>query len=90
MKTETRIVQENIYILRNRKFKNEDIMIDVCRLKCEEHKSSCQRFLEFLEEEMKRWMKINELSDTYISTGELEEKITDLKQSIKLYNEAGI
>ncbi len=54
------------------------------------HKQTCQRFLGFLEEEMKRWETINELSKVYISTGELEEKITDLKDAIKYYKENGI
>ncbi len=54
------------------------------------HKKSCQRFLEFLEEEMKRGETINKLSETYISTGELEEKITDLKNTIQEYDKNDI
>ncbi len=48
-----------------------------------EHKASCQRFLEFLEETGER---------TLGSYGYhiIQEKITDLKQAIKLYEDNGI
>ena len=45
----------------------------------ESHKQTCQRWLGFLEE-----INIQREQE------ELEEKITDLKQTIKLYEDAGI
>ena len=83
MKTETQIAKRNLQ-------RDEETNGEYGG-ECEEHKASCQRFLEFLEEEMKKWETIQELQKkVYISTGELEEKITDLKQAIKLYGEVGI
>lgn len=87
MKTETQIAEEKIKSWRE----HESTPYRLVRLaSCKSHKASSQRFLEFLEEEMKRWETINEISSAYISTGELEEKIQDLKQAIKLYDENGI
>lgn len=90
MKTELEIAQENVGDYQ--RVKKEDLEVSPLHYLglCNFHKATCQRFLEFLEEEMKRWETINELSEAYISTGELEEKITDLKQAIKLYEDAGI
>ncbi len=80
MKTETKIAEENIK-LKNFSHRNAYCIV---------HKASCQRFLEVLEEEMKRWDTISKAINEYISTGELEEKIIDLKNAIKKYDEAGI
>jgi len=83
MKTETQ--HAKFYIKSYRNYRDEkQKALCIC------HKITCQRFLEFSEEEIERWQTINKLSTAYISTGELEEKITDLKQAIKLYDEAGI
>ena len=81
---ETQIAQINVDIYRS------SVKIESIHAACLEHKQTLLRFLEFLEEEMKRWTTLNEISEAYISTGELEEKITDLKQAIRKYNEAGI
>ena len=88
MKTETIIVEENIKLLKQRMQTFETN----ARRKglCISHKASCQRFLEFLKDEMRRWEISNALSETYMSTGELEEKITDLQNAIKKYDEVGI
>lgn len=51
---------------------------------CDSHKESCQRFLEFLERYYLQYKTIN------IKLGYIQEKITDLKNAIKLYNENGI
>ena len=70
--------------------------IDTCEVLTEErlenmnwnmltHKQTCQRWLEFLEEEKK--CETNECSICY---KRLVEKITDLKQAIKIYEDAGI
>ncbi len=89
MKTETQIAKGHILIWKGTK-KESEIAHESVKYSLRQHKATCQRFLEFLEEEMKRGETINELSEAYISTGELEEKITDLKQAIKLYEDAGI
>lgn len=86
-KTETKIAVENIRAWKiNKNYEDDPRIINNSK----QHKGSCQRFLEFLNEEMKRWETTHALSKTYISTGELEEKITDLKNAIKKYDEAGI
>ena len=58
-----------------------------------EHKTSCQRFLKFLDNynfnELIVGKKDTEMLDN-IQGKAFKEKITDLKQAIKLYNEAGI
>ena len=89
MKTETEIAVESIRIYNSVKNLDLSTFQDKWNI-CKTHKSSCERFLEFLGEEMKRWETINELSEAYISTGELEEKIQDLKNAIKKYDGAGI
>ena len=50
-----------------------------CKKNVNIHKASCQRFLEFLEGRRQ-----------IIIARKLEDKIADLKQAIKLYDEAGI
>ncbi len=89
MKTETEIAKENVRIYQSVRDLDLSTVQDKWNI-CNTHKASCQRFLEFLGEEMKRWETINELSEAYISTGELEEKIQDLKNAIKKYDGAGI
>ena len=51
------------------------------------HKASCKRFLEFLTEALKEGMKADQVG----TLGELiKNKITDIKNTIKLYEENGI
>jgi len=94
MKTETQIAKNKIEILWMLKKSKQTSPVNAYEIQatlCNEHKATCQGFLEFLEEEMKRWETIQELQKkVYISTGELEEKIIDLKQVIKEYNKNGI
>ena len=78
MKTETEVAKENLF-----KTPKVDLVL-------EEHKETCQRLLEFLEEEMEKWNKVNEVTEIYFSTGELQEKIEDLQKAIKFYNNVGI
>ena len=53
-----------------------------------EHKQTCQRWLEFLENLFSvLWSK---QIGTYNKKSEVPKKITDLKQAIKLYEDAGI
>ena len=94
MKTETQIAKEILEqynrerVIVNKVSKHTTVTI---KFQAKEHKASCQRFLEFLQEESKRWETVQKIhKQIYISTGELEEKITDLKNAIKLCNEAGI
>ncbi|KKN65843.1 hypothetical protein LCGC14_0477790 [marine sediment metagenome] len=75
MKTETQIAQENIESMKSYKGNIELYIRNV--IKCGEHKSSCERWLEFLENKI--------LSNIFT-----KEKITNLKQAIKLYSENGI
>ena len=95
MKTETKIAKFNI---KTWKREDMDTFIRVYYYACEQHKASCERFLEFLEE-LKREIE----SEDMVGSGNMEKyceefesfkihlnKITDLKQAIKLYNEAGI
>ena len=91
MKTETQIAEENMNKITELKFNLRmkrvtttptaqfDYHIQVVEEKAKEHKATCQRFLEFLE-------------GIHITIGksDKEEKITDLKQAIKLYEDAGI
>ena len=78
MTTETKIAEENIYDVR------EAFSIS--------HKASCQRFLEFLEgyfgEEGRYKVELPELEVS--ATEVIRNKITDLKNAIKKYDEAGI
>lgn len=83
MKTETQIAEENI-----KRFKNSQRSVldwggkiafpEVCK----SHKASCQRFLEFLEKESKGFCSVSDCRFC--------EKIQDLKQAIKLYEDNGI
>ncbi len=71
-----------------------------CFGRVEEHKASCQRFLGFLEDyEIRIPHKIEDecpkCNEKYsispiINEDKIESKIIDLKQAIKLYEEAGI
>ena len=82
MTNETQITQNNIgnYL----SSKKDNLVYAYCK----EHKASCQRFLEFLESDE---MLDAKHSGNYNSELEvMEEKIQDLKQTIKLYDEAGI
>lgn len=79
MKTETQITEENIKI-----YKASGNIIKISVEILEEHKTSCQRFLEFLGQFGYTDISHNSKFDL------LEKKTADLKQAIKLYDEAGI
>ena len=91
-KTETQIAKENIKRIEDEmkfggKHENWEYGTNPTlygyEARAEEHKTSCQRFLEFLEDYEK------DTGDFYV--GDMVfRKITDLKQAIKLYNGAGI
>ncbi len=82
MKTELEIAKENI---ENYKKSEYDFPAKALCFKFASisHKASCQRFLEFLlpTQKMKR-------ESTF--SHEIDKKITDLRNAIKLYDEAGI
>ena len=80
MKTETQTAKSHI-----KKVYNETTQIQkgIMRIQVREHKASCQRFLEFLE-------FIKNKGRDALTNLEIEEKIIDLKQAIKLYEDAGI
>ena len=93
MKTETQIAEENL-----KSYKEEvetwgtpdtwkvDIPEScfISQTNCESHKASCERFLGFLES------LVGVLRTNKESSMKIEEKITDLKQAIKLYDDTGI
>ena len=77
MKTETEIAQ---FYIKN-KFKENALGLPKC------HKATCQRILEFLKKSLYSQL----LFEGNTNGKELiKNKITDLKNAIKLYNEAGI
>ena len=69
--------------------RNEDSekYFDKIEVTIESHKASCERFLEFLEEMYFEKIVVM-MSGNWID--KYKDKITDLKQAIKLYDEAGI
>ena len=88
MKTETQIAE--IYIEDLKKYKKPEVRWHIVNRTCHEHKSSCERFLEFLvkfifHDFYPQGNGMNRAKDI-----DFHNKITDLKQAIKLYNEAGI
>ena len=84
MKTETKIAEENI-----KKWISWDSPHTT--FICETHKVSCQRFLEFLENWNNNVIVCEECNKRNIDKQlEMKQKITDLKNAIKKYDEAGI
>lgn len=91
-------VEEAEKLVDNLTDKSEDS--DSIKMLSKSHKSSCQRFLEFLEDyEIRIPHKIEDecpkCNEKYsispiINEDKIESKITDLKQAIKLYSENGI
>lgn len=79
IKTETQIAEDNIG-----KFDLVESKIIKVRIlsTMNSHKASCQRFLEFLENT--EWSWSEESESAFI------DKLTDLKNAIKKYDEAGI
>ena len=85
MKTETQIAEENINWLKDNKgfpsYKWYEIVSG-------EHKATLQRFLDFLEKTPFGFhVRCKECN---IAEKNVKEKITDIKQAIKLYSEQGI
>ena len=91
MKTETQIAEENIKKYKEVKelwmARNEDSekYFDKIEVTIESHKASCERFLVFLKER-----EICRTNLCPLCLREVRDKITDLKQAIKLYDEVGI
>jgi len=86
MKTETQIAQENIEDVR--RVLKQLLSTSELHYKglCFFHKASCQRFLEFLTDTM----IINIDMCPKDNEEYIKNKITDLKQAIKLYEDDGI
>jgi len=76
LKTETEIAEEKINIYKT--FPNDNTLL--C---CQEHKATCQRFLEFLE-------AFITIDDKNPDKQNYNGKIADLKNAIKLYTGVGI
>ena len=87
MKSETQIAKENI-----KKYNECDC--DVCEEIRQEHKQSCQRFLEFLEGLIRfsvdRKEKWKERVWNIDAENQIKEEITDLNNAIKSYDNARI
>ncbi len=83
MKTETQIAKENIKNIKKEELPEMN-QANISGMIIE-HKASCQRFLEFL-------ININGTFEQKkaFTFKEQEEKITDLEQAIKLYEDNGI
>jgi hypothetical protein len=82
MKTEHEIAKENI---KNWKRGSKWISSPA---RCNEHKQTCQRWLEFLEK--LKWTIGNKGINDENSQDKVRKKITDLKQTIKEYEDNGI
>ena len=87
-KSETQIAEENIKNFKYSKLGEASAFIIPCKL----HKTSCQRFLEFLDNKV--LINVTELEtaceEDFKKIDVINKKITDLKQAIKLYSENGI
>ncbi|KKL69679.1 hypothetical protein LCGC14_2112530 [marine sediment metagenome] len=85
MKTEHEIAKDNIKHWKFTKPQDKELWrLNIYRSKCIQHKETCQRFLDFLEE---KGFTQNMGS---FSTAKVSVKITDLYNTIKLYNDDGI
>ena len=89
MKTETQIVKDLIHLFKLEERKKSIPHHYTDNGRCIEHKASCQRFLGFLEQGVF-------IYDGLLNRGNkgliisLKNKITDLEQAIKLYEDNGI
>lgn len=89
MKLETQIAKENIKLYEGMRG-NVNSQAREFKI-CEEHKASCQRFLEFLENKKFWYMKCLSCKRRPVHfVLDFKEKITDLKQAISLYEKEGI
>ena len=89
MKTETQIAKENIKT--SERYENNVVAGFAPHMVCKTHKVSCERFLEFLDGKKYWYIKCLMCKRRPVHVVlDFEEKITDLKQAIKLYDEAGI
>ncbi len=80
---ETQVAKRNIEIYKE--VEKLDLTATQVRwVLCTTHKATCQRFLEFLEEQRM------ELKDKGLTWLDFKQKITDLKQAIKEYDDNGI
>ena len=96
MKTETQIAKEKIFDWSSNSDSgkiNKHIRITL-KFGCQEHKQSCQRFLEFLEGLIRfsvdRKEKWKERVLNIDAENQIKEEITDLENAIKSYDNAGI
>jgi len=84
MKTETQIAKEKIKIWKE--VEKPEYLANIMA-----HKATCQRFLEFLEEhKIEIGLAYGDSATVSQSPDWLKEKIIDLEQAIKLYEDAGV
>jgi len=83
---ETKIAKENIEdYKRNKKYKHLENLSYGSLLCCDEHKQTCQRWLEF-----ERGMNPKQFRAGSVLYEIIQKNVEDLKQAIKLYEENGI
>ena len=95
MRTEHEIAMINVEILKEiakdlkkRIFKGKVLKCsNVVLSECKTHKLSCQRFLEFLGKALKEGMKQNQVGNLGV---DIQNKIADIKDTIKEYENYGI
>ena len=87
---ETKTAKENVELqskfMESLRMKEIFISLNICN----EHKQTCQRWLEFLEDETNYLWTISNKEICELKEDKISKKITDLKQAIKLYEENGI
>ena len=81
METEVKTAKENISLFKGRE--SDTIEYGMCVT----HKQTCQRFLDFLGKSLKEGMKQNQVGNLGV---DIQNKITDLENTIKIYEENGI
>jgi len=85
---ETKIAEKNVERMNEHKGIEPELYTRNI-IQCFAHKQTCQRWLEFLEELNEQLQRIWKVIDA-LEGDETTEKITDLKQAIKIYEENGI
>ena len=91
MKTETKIAEGYVDYLNERSKRYGGHKNTYILNRMEMHKESCQRFLEFLDA-LNIGNAVNQMfkRDDKVTFKYIKQKITDLKNAIKIYNKNGI
>ena len=84
MKTETEIAKDNVRSLKDTEG-SSNILTTILRTEMKSHLQSCQRFLWYLQAPMSNFMNLNGKCFRIMNN-----KIKDLQNAIKIYEDAGI